>query len=472
MHIGTLRTVMFDYYLARQTGGQFIVRIEDTDQARLVEGAVESLLNTFKKLNIDYDEGPILLPDGTLSEKGDVGPYTQSKRLDLYRPHADRLLADGNAYVCFCTSERLVEMRAAQVDAKQNPKYDRRCAGLSLDEVKARQEAGEKFVIRLRIPEGESKFVDAIRGEISFNNADVDDQVIIKSDGFASYHLAVVVDDYLMKISHVLRGEEWISSTPKQIILCAMLGIAMPVYAHVPLILNPDKTKLSKRKGDVSVESYLSKGYLPETLINFISTLGYNPKADQEIYDRAELVELFDLSKVSRAGAVMNIEKLDWMNHQYLMKLTQNELVAAVQPFTTLDLASPTLQKALIIERERVSRLTEFADKLGAYVGVAAYDPAILTWKKSTTEDSALQLKNVTAVIGQLDEAAFAEVVLLEAAIKEYITINGLQNGNVLWPMRVALSGLEKSASPYELLWALGKEESLARLQRALELVG
>ncbi len=468
MHIGTLRTVMFDYFLARQSGGQFVVRIEDTDQARLVEGAVESLLKTFKKMNIDYDEGPILLAEGTLSEKGDVGPYTQSKRLDLYRPYADRLLADGNAYVCFCTSERLVEMRAAQVAAKQNPKYDRRCANLSLEEVKARQAAGEKFVIRMRIPEGESKFVDAIRGEISFNNADVDDQVIIKSDGFASYHLAVVVDDYLMKISHVLRGEEWISSTPKQIILCTMLDIPMPIYAHVPLILNPDKTKLSKRKGDVSVESYLSKGYLPEALINFISTLGYNPKADQEIYERAELVELFDLSKVSRAGAVMNIEKLDWMNHQYLMRLTQSELVAAVQPFTTLDLSTATLQRALMIERERVSKLTEFADKLGAYVGLVAYDPAILTWKKATAEDSALQLKNVTEVIGQLDDATFAKVALLEAAIKEYISSNGLQNGNVLWPLRVALSGLEKSASPYELLWALGKEESVARLQQAL----
>jgi len=469
MHIGTLRTVMFDYYLARQTGGQFIVRIEDTDQARLVEGAVESLLNTFKKLDLDYDEGPVLLADGTLGEKGDVGPYTQSKRLDLYRPYADRLLADGNAYVCFCTSERLVEMRAAQVAAKQNPKYDRRCAGLSLDEVKKRQAAGEKFVIRMRIPEGESKFIDAIRGEISFNNADVDDQVIIKSDGFASYHLAVVVDDYLMKISHVLRGEEWISSTPKQIILHDMLGLPMPVYAHVPLILNPDKTKLSKRKGDVSVESYLAKGYLPAALINFISTLGYNPKADQEIYERAELTELFDLSKVSRAGAVMNIEKLDWMNHQYLMKLPAADLILAVQPFTTLDLASPVLQRALIIERERVSRLTEFADKLGAYVELGGYDPAILVWKKSSKEDALEQLQNISTVISQLPADTFVDISLLEAAVKEYISSNALQNGNVLWPLRIALSGLEKSASPYELLWALGQEESLRRVQLAFE---
>ncbi len=463
---------MFDYFLARQTGGQFVVRIEDTDQARLVAGAVEGLLNTFKKLDLDYDEGPVLLTDGTLGEKGDFGPYTQSQRLHLYKPYADKLLTDGNAYVCFCTTERLTEMRAAQMAAKQNPRYDRRCAALSPDEVKARQDAGERYVVRMRIPEGESRFVDAIRGEISFNNADVDDQVIVKSDGFASYHLAVVVDDYLMKISHVLRGEEWISSTPKQIILCEMLDIQMPIYAHVPLILNPDKTKLSKRKGDVSVESYLAKGYLPATLINFISTLGFNPKADQEIYERAELVKLFDLSKVSRAGAVMNIEKLDWMNHQYLMQLSQGELVAVVQPFTTLDLSSLTLQKALMIERERVSRLTEFADKLSSYVSIASYNPEVLVWKKSTKEDSLLQLTNISNVLSLLEDAVFDSVTLLEAAIKEYINSNGLQNGNVLWPLRVALSGLEKSASPYELLWVLGKDETLVRLQQAQKLIG
>lgn len=468
IHIGTLRTVLFDYFLARQSGGQFIVRIEDTDRARLVQGSLESLLMTFKKLNLDYDEGPVLNDDGTLSEKGDVGPYVQSKRLDIYKKYADELLAKGHAYVCFCTAERLTEMRAAQMAAKQNPKYDRRCVALSAEEVQTRLAAGEPHVLRMKIPEGESVFIDAIRGEIRFKNVDVDDQVIVKSDGFASYHLAVVVDDHLMNISHVLRGEEWISSTPKQIILHDMLGWTIPTYAHVPLILNPDRTKLSKRKGDVSVESYLAKGYLPWALMNFISTLGFNPKADQEIYSREELVELFNLSKVSSSGAIMNIEKLDWMNHHYLTLLTKEELVAAVRPFTEVDVDNEAVQRGVMIERARVNRLTEFTEKLAPYVALPAYDPAILVWKKADIADAATQLTNVRAHIAGLDESAFATITLLEGSLKEYIEGNGLQNGNVLWPLRVALSGLEKSASPYELLWALGQAESLARLDHAL----
>lgn len=471
MHIGTLRTVMFDYFLARQSGGQFIIRIEDTDQARLVPGAVESLLTTFKKMGIDYDEGPVLSEDGTLSEKGDCGPYVQSKRLDLYKPYAEQLVAAGQAYACFCTKERLDEMRAAQAAAKQNPKYDRRCAALPADEVATRLAAGEPHVIRMKIPEGTVAFDDAIRGRIEFNLTDIDDQVIMKSDGFASYHLAVVVDDHLMNISHVLRGEEWISSTPKQIVLHDMLGWTMPIYAHVPLILNPDRTKLSKRKGDVSVEGYLAKGYLPETLINFISTLGFNPKSDQEIYAREELVRLFDLSKVNKGGAIMNIEKLDWMNHHYLNLLTQEELVAAIRPFTEFDLLNNTLQKGLMIERGRVNRLTEFAERITPYLAPVAYDPVILTWKKSTKEDALTQLTNARTYIAALDESVFGDSALLEASLKEYIEQNGLQNGNVLWPLRVSLSGLEKSAGPYELLWALGKNESLARIDTALRLL-
>jgi nondiscriminating glutamyl-tRNA synthetase len=351
MHIGTLRTVMFDYFLARQSGGQFVVRIEDTDQARLVPGALESLLATFQKLGIDYDEGPVLQADGSITEKGDYGPYVQSKRLDIYKPYADKLVAGGQAYVCFCTRERLEDMRAAQTAAKQTPKYDRLCLKLDQSETAKRLAVGESHVIRLKIPDGEVAFDDAIRGVIKFNLADVDDQVIIKSDGFASYHLAVVIDDYLMKISHVLRGEEWISSTPKQIVLCQMLGIQMPVYAHVPLILNPDRTKLSKRKGDVSVEGYLTKGYLPDAIINFISTLGFNPTSDREIYQRDELTKLFDLSKVNKGGAVMNTEKLDWMNHQYLMELSTDDLAAAAQPFIASDTSTELVTRALMVER-------------------------------------------------------------------------------------------------------------------------
>lgn len=468
MHIGTLRTVMFDYFLARQSGGQFVVRIEDTDQARLVPGALESLLATFQKLGIDYDEGPVLQADGTLSEKGEYGPYIQSKRLDIYRPYADRLVDEGHAYVCFCTKERLEEMRAAQTAAKQTPKYDRHCLRLPVNEIADRLAAGEAHVIRMKIPDGEVAFDDAIRGVIKFNLADVDDQVIIKSDGFASYHLAVVIDDHLMKITHVLRGEEWISSTPKQIVLHKMLGIPMPVYAHVPLILNPDRTKLSKRKGDVSVEGYLAKGYLPEALINFISTLGFNPTSDQEIFTREELIRLFDLSKVNKGGAVMNTDKLDWMNHQYISKLSEIELAEAVRPFLKETVDNDLVRRALLVERQRVNRLAEFDEKIQPYLFAIDYPKDILVWKKSTPGDALTQLEGIRPFIAELSDETFAQISLLEAAVKEYISSHGLQNGNVLWPLRVALSGAEKSASPFECLWVLGKEASLTRLDKAI----
>jgi glutamyl-tRNA synthetase len=471
MHIGTLRTVMFDYFLARQSGGQFVVRIEDTDQARLVPGALESLLATFQKLGIDYDEGPVLQADGSITEKGDYGPYVQSKRLDIYKPYADKLVAGGQAYVCFCTRERLEDMRAAQTAAKQTPKYDRLCLKLDQSETAKRLAVGESHVIRLKIPDGEVAFDDAIRGVIKFNLADVDDQVIIKSDGFASYHLAVVIDDYLMKISHVLRGEEWISSTPKQIVLCQMLGIQMPVYAHVPLILNPDRTKLSKRKGDVSVEGYLTKGYLPDAIINFISTLGFNPTSDREIYQRDELTKLFDLSKVNKGGAVMNTEKLDWMNHQYLMELSTDDLAAAAQPFIASDTSTELVTRALMVERERTNRLDEFEAKLQPHLKALEYSKDILVWKKATQTDALEQLTNIRGVIAALPTATFTQLALLETAVKEYIASKSLQNGNVLWPLRVALSGAEKSASPFECLWVLGQAESVARIDTAIQLL-
>lgn len=462
---------MFDYFLARQSGGQFVVRIEDTDQARLVPGALESLLSVFHKLNLDYDEGPVLNSDGSISEKGNYGPYIQSKRLDIYKPYADKLVDQGHAYACFCTKERLETMRASQVAAKQTSKYDRHCLQLSADEVNQRLRAGESHVIRLKIPDGQVSFNDAIRGTIKFNLIDVDDQVIIKSDGFASYHLAVVVDDFLMKITHVLRGEEWISSTPKQIVLHAMLGLPMPVYAHVPLILNPDRTKLSKRKGDVSVEGYLAKGYLPDALINFISTLGYNPSADREIYTRAELIELFDLSKVNSSGAIMNTEKLDWMNHEYLTLLSEDDLLTLAQPYLTIPVDKELLRRALVVERQRVHRFDEIQVRIQPYISSLMYSKEILVWNKATAADALAQLVGIRTLVASLEDDSFAQLPILESLIREYIAKHGLQNGNVLWPLRVALSGAEKSASPFECLWVLGKQSSLTRIDQAIALL-
>lgn len=469
MHIGNLRTALWDYFLARKHGGQFLIRIEDTDQERFVEGALESLLGTFTKLGIGHDEGPFLLPDGTIEQRGAYGPYVQSQRLDIYKKYANELVAKGYAYACFCSSERLEEMRAQQTAAKQTPKYDRRCLKLGAEEVARRIAAGEAHVIRMKIPEGTSEFVDAIRGHISFNNIDVDDQVIIKSNGFASYHLAVVVDDHLMQVTHILRGEEWIPSTPKQIILHKMLGWEMPVFAHVPLLLNPDKTKLSKRKGDVFVETFLSKGYLPPALLNFVATLGFNPTADREIYTLDELIASFDLSKVNKSGAVLNMEKLDWMNHQYLVALPEDELMNAVRPFLDVDADEGLVRRAVLVERARVNRLDEFSDHIAPYIKMQAYDPSILVWKKADKADALIQLSGARKHVENMGESTIADVSLIEASLREYIMGNGLQNGNVLWPLRVALSGLEKSASPFEFLWALGKERSLERIDRALK---
>ncbi len=471
MHIGTLSTMLYDYFLARQHGGQFIIRIEDTDRERLVPGAVESLLRTFKSLGIDHDEGPVLLPDGSLGEKGAYGPYVQSARLTLYKKYIDELVEKGHAYHCFCTKERLDEMRAEQQATKQTPKYDRLCAKLSSDEVSLRIGRGESFVIRMRIPEGKTGFDDAIRGHIEFDNRDVDDQVIMKSDGFPTYHLAVIVDDHLMKITHVIRGEEWLSSTPKHIILYEMFGWDKPVFAHVPLLLNPDRTKLSKRQGDVAVEDYLKRGYLVPALINFVGTLGFNPKADQEIYSIDELIAHFELSRVNKSGAVLNMEKLDWMNNQYLQMLTIDELAEAARPFVQADVDADRTRRALFIERARVNRLDELQARIDPYLQAVSYDASMLIWRKSDATDAKAQLKVMAEQITGLLDADFASPAGLETKIITFIKEQGLQNGNVLWPLRVALSGQEKSATPFEFLWALGREESLARINHALNLL-
>lgn len=470
MHIGTLRTALFNYFLAKQSGGTFGIRIEDTDQDRLVPGAVENLLEMFKAVGIAHDEGPFLNADGSITEKGDYGPYVQSQRLDLYKQHADTLVQGGFAYPCFCSTERLEEMRKAQIAVKQTTKYDRQCLSLTAAEARERIDRGERHVIRIKVPEGKTEFTDAIRGVITFDNREVDDCIIMKSDGFPTYYLACVVDDHLMRISHIIRGEEWIPSTPKSLILYTMFGWESPIFAHAPVLLGPDKKKLSKRTGDTAVEEYFKHGYLAEALVNFIGTLGFNPSGDREIFTLHELVESFNLSKVNSAGAILNMEKLDWMNKQYLMALSADDLVARVAPFVSMEITD-MVKRAVFIERSRVSRLTEFDAALQPYITLQPYDAAILVWKKADAADAVTHLQRMLALLTETDESVFAAVDLLESAIKEYITHEGMQNGNTLWPLRVALSGQEKSATPFEMLWALGKEESLRRLEHAIALL-
>lgn len=470
VHIGTMRTALWNLFIARQTGGQFLIRIEDTDRSRMVEGSVENLMEVFTPLGLQPDEGPELVK-GKIVFRGEHGPYVQSDRLEIYKKYAQQLIDQGNAYYDFATKEQLEAIREEKRALKQPMKYDRSQAEFDTEKALARIEAGEVAVIRLKVPEGETVVEDEIMGTVKFNNAEVDDQVLVKSDGFPTYHLAVVVDDHLMEITHMLRGQEWLSSTPKQILLYEMLGWDAPKIAHVPLLLNPDKTKLSKRQGDVAVEDYLRRGYLPEALINFVATLGFNPTADREIYTVEELIELFDLSKVKKSGAVMNMEKLDWMNNQYIRKLSMEELAMHAEAFVQADTSSALVQRALFVERERVNRLDELQEKITSYITEPAYDPSVIVWRKADAEDARVQLNAILALLTDADDTVFASVEKLEEMIKGYIVDNELSNGNVLWPLRVSLSGMERSAAPFEYLWVLGKEKGLARIEKALTLL-
>lgn len=471
MHIGTLRTIMWDYFMARQAGGEFIIRIEDTDQERYVPGSIEALLSALQRVGIDWDEGPVLNADGSLGEKGTHGPYTQTKRLEIYAEYAKKLVDAGHAYHCFCSPERLEEMRAEQMQLKQNPKYDRKCLSLAGDEIIARHASGERSVIRMKIPEGAVTFDDAIRGKISFDLKDVDDQVIVKSNGIPTYHLAVVVDDYLMKISHVLRGEEWLSSTPKQIVLHTMLGIPMPIYAHVPLILNPDKTKLSKRKGDVSVEGFLAKGFLPEAIKNFISTLGFNPSADREIFTLDELIQSFDISRVNKSGAVMNMEKFDWMNAHYMKTMGDEAFFELAKPFVNVDVIDPVIRRAMLVEKMRMSRLAELITLEEQYFTTQEIAKNDLLGKKGSEETVREALTHMKEFVATMSDETLSAPALIEAAVKAYIADKGLQNGLVLWPLRVALSTRVQSASPFEYIYILHKAESIKRIESARALL-
>jgi len=473
LHIGGLRTALYNYLFARKHKGVFVLRIEDTDRTRYVEGAIESLIRTLKAVHLEYDEGPMFDEQGNMTEKGTHGPYKQSDRLPMYQKKAEELIEKGTAYYCFCSSKRLETLRETQTAAKQPTKYDRRCLSIPKEEASARAKS-EPHVIRLLVPEGETIFHDEIRGEIRIDNREVDDQVLIKTDGFPTYHLAVVVDDTSMNVTHVIRGEEWISSVPKHIALYKAFGFEIPVYAHFPLILNKDRSKLSKRQGDVAVEDFLAKGYLPEALINYVALLGFNPTGDREIYTVAELMESFDLKKINKSGAIFDMDKLNWVNAHYLRQKSAEELLAMTQPFVDepgLFDQKEVCLRIITIEKERAETVLSLVEPLRDYQSNIQHDPAMLVWKKADAQDAKQHLTGLQTLINTLDDQTFASIELLEAAIKQYIEKGGFQNGNVLWPLRVALSGKEKSPSPFELLWILQKQASLHRLQQALKLL-
>lgn len=481
VHIGSLRTALFSFLFARKNGGAHILRIEDTDQNRKVEGAVENLLKVMKTVGVEFDEGYFLKEDGSLGEKGEYGPYLQSQRLDLYQKHARELIESKKAYYCFCTQERLDDLRKEQTALKKPPMYDRHCRNLSDQEIQTKlkefEASGKTPVVRFAIPEeGSTTIHDIIYGDITYEHKVLDDQVILKSDGFPTYHLAVVIDDHYMNISHVIRGEEWIPSTPKHILIYKALGWEPTEFAHLPLILNPDKSKLSKRQGDVAVEDFLAKGYLKEALVNFVAFLGWNPKTEQEIFSLKELVEQFDLNKINKSGAIFDLNKLDWLNGLYIRKMTDNELAQMLKPYwaeagINLQSFKDEYFSAIAgLEKERLKKLSEIGERTGYFFKTPECEASLLVWKKSTPEKTAEILKELLEVFSELEDFSREN---LEKVLKNFIAQKNYDNGSVLWPLRYALTGLEKSPGPFEVLSTLvlgmGQKEITLRLSRAVQ---
>lgn len=483
LHVGGLRTALYCYLFARKNKGDFILRIEDTDQTRYVEGAMKNLIDTLNWVGLEYDEGPRYGRNcGKLKQKGDKGPYIQSQRTDLYKEHAQKLLDSGHAYRCFCTKERLDEMREKQTQRKEAPMYDRKCLDLPESEIKAHLDAGTPFVIRQKMPYREIKFKDQIRGNVKFDGKTIDDQVLVKSDGFPTYHLANVVDDHFMEITHVVRGEEWLPSTPKHLALYHAFGWEAPTYAHIPLLLNPDKTKLSKRQGDVAVEDYIKKGYLKEAIINFVAFLGWHPGGgdEREIYTLEELAEIFSMEKVHKSGAVFNIEKLDWYNWKWRKSNYEKEtsgnqekrlekLLSYTQEYFSEDYKEDILKKALLtIEEKILKNPKEVNDHIKCYFHLPEYNKELLTHEKmrvnlNQAKDS---LKASLEALQNLDD--WNEESLKESLVKKIEELE-IKNGQLLWPLRAALTGEQFSPGAFESAYILGKEESLNRINIALE---
>jgi glutamyl-tRNA synthetase len=467
LHVGGARSALFNWLFAKHTGGKFLLRIEDTDQSRYNEQALHDLMRDLKWLGLDWDEGP--------GVEGPHGPYIQSQRLPMYRKAADELLAKGAAYRCFCTSERLDALRKRQEENKLPPGYDRHCRDLSPAESDARAAAGEQHVVRLKSPmTGKTVFNDLIRGEIEYQNHVLDDLVLLKTDGYPTYHLAHVVDDHDMRISPVLRGDEWIPSTPRHILLFQAFGWEPPIYCHLPVILAPGGGKLSKRKGAVSVGEYREKGYLPEALFNFLALLGWSPGDEREKMSLEELVETFTLERIMPKSAAFDETKLEWLNGQYLIAATPERIESEVRRFLELrglgeELAeSPaTLEKHIRLLKDRSRRLDELVDT-GLYFwrdpeeyeekAVAKY------WKPETPA----RLRSLVVKLTEQDDWSHAS---LEALYRAEAEEQGIKFAELIHPTRLAVSGLSFGPGLFELLEALGSDCVLRRIAKALEVL-
>ncbi|MEN3013332.1 MAG: glutamate--tRNA ligase [Endomicrobiia bacterium] len=472
LHIGGLRTALFNYLFARHNNGIFILRIEDTDRTRYVEGATENLINTLIWCGLEYDEGPFLDKEGKILEKGDYGPYIQSKRIDIYKKYAEELVKKGVAYRCFCTPQRLEEIRKTQLLNKQPPMYDRFCRNISQKESEERAKS-EPYTIRLKIPDEDIIFKDIIRGEVKFNGSLIDDQILIKSDGFPTYHLANVVDDHLMKITHVIRGEEWLSSTPKHIILYRYFEWEAPEFAHLPLLLNPDRSKLSKRSGDVSVEDFKKEGYLPEALINYVALLGWSTEDSQQFFTKQELIEKFTLDGCSKSPAIFDRQKMLWMNSEYIRKTNSETLFfygkffLEQAGFEINNSNKDYIIKLIEAEKERIKLLKDIPYLIEYFLKpdeeVVYNENAVNKYLKTTQQKQILQqLLEILIKINNFDK------ITLEKEIRNFCAQKNYKTQEVFHPLRVAVSGRTEGIGLFDLLELLGKQKVIRRINLVL----
>ena len=464
MHVGNLRTALYAYLIAKHEGGKFMLRIEDTDQERFMEGALDIIYRTLAKTGLVHDEGP--------DKDGGVGPYVQSERQaqGLYMKYAKKLIEQGDAYYCFCDKERLESLKT-EVAGKEITVYDKHCLHLSKEEIEANLAAGKPYVIRINMPtEGTTTFHDELYGDITVENNELDDMILIKSDGYPTYNFANVIDDHLMGITHVVRGNEYLSSAPKYNRLYEAFGWEIPKYIHCPLITNEDHQKLSKRCGHSSYEDLLDQGFLTEAIVNFVALLGWSPSSANEIFSLEELVKEFDYHRISKSPAVFDMVKLRWMNGEYMKKMDDDKFYEMALPYLkeviTRDL---DFHKIAAMVKTRIEVFPDIKDQVDFFEKVPEYETSMYVHKKmKTNEETSLQvLREVQPLLeAQEDFSNDALFEMLSAYAKEH----GYKVGYVMWPIRTALSGKQMTpAGATEILEVLGKEESLVRIQAAID---
>lgn len=463
LHIGGLRTALYAWLFAKKNDGAFVLRVEDTDQQREVEGATDVIYSTLKEAGLNYDEGP--------DAGGDFGPYIQSERKAIYKEHAEKLIENGAAYRCFCTKERLAEQRKIAESEGRTYTYDKHCMRLSEQEIQEKIDAGEPYVIRQNIPtEGETTYSDAVFGDVTVPNSDLDDNVLLKTDGMPTYNLANVVDDHLMGITHVIRGVEYLSSTPKYNHLYRAFGWEIPQYIHLPVVMKDKQRKLSKRHGDASYDDFIKKGYLKEALINYIALLGWSPGTDQEIFTLYELTDAFSIEGLSKSPAIFDTDKLTWMNAQYIRALSEEDFIKTAMPYFE-ECGADKFDLKLItqIMQPRLEVLTEIPGKLGFLSKMPEFDEEMYFHKRMKTDaEKALPvLKEALTLLEQHEDYSLEPLKEVLMGLVEKL---GIKNGQLLWPLRVAITGTKVTpGGAVEAACLLGKDETLRRLKQSIE---